>query len=129
MIGDVLDEGTCDKLCQDEETCSVYTYHPANNPTLPETCYLLTTIQGPIRECEGDTCVTGLPNCEGNVCAYVDEGMMLPQGVLITDGGEKNIELLTLGVCPQTVAIAIGGGGYGDFGAGGGRCLLDSMII
>ena len=46
---------------------------------------------------------------------------MLPQGVLITDGGEKNIELLTLGGCPQTVAIAIGGGGYGDFGAGGGE--------
>ena len=64
--------------------------------------------------------MTGLPNCEGNVCAYVDEGMMLPQGALITDGG-KNIELLTLGVCPQTVAIAIGGGGYGDLGVGGGR--------
>ena len=51
--------------------------HPgaAINPTFPETCYLLTGLQDPIRECEGDpgnsTCATGLPNCEGSLCAFL----------------------------------------------------------
>ena len=81
VIDDVSDKETCDKLCQDEEICSVYTYHPANNPTFPETCYLLTEIQEPVRECMGDTCETGLPDCEGNVCAFIVDGAMFPQVV------------------------------------------------
>ena len=43
---------------------------------------------------------------------------MYPQGISVT-GEEKNIELLTLGVCPSTVAIAIGSGGRSEFGSGG----------
>ena len=82
----------------------MYTYHPANNPTLPETCYLLTALGEPIRECEEDTCVSGLPNCEGSICAFLEGGVMYPQGISVT-GEEKNIELLTLGVCPSTVAM------------------------
>ena len=35
VIEDVSDQETCDKLCQDEEECLVYTYHPASNPTSP----------------------------------------------------------------------------------------------
>ena len=35
VIDEVSDKETCDKLCQDEEGCLVYTYHPANNPTSP----------------------------------------------------------------------------------------------
>ena len=120
VIDGVSDEETCDKLCQDEQMCMVYTYHPANNPTLSETCYLLTALGEPIRECEGDTCVSGLPNCEGSICAFLEGGIMNPQlqGVVVT-GEDKDIELLTLGACPSPVAIAIGGGGDGGYGGGG----------
>ena len=115
------DEATCDQLCQDEQMCEVYTYHTANKPTLPETCYLLTSLGEPIRECEGDTCVSGLPNCEGSICAFMEGGVKYPEGILVT-GEDKNIELLTLGTCPSPVAIAIGGGGNSarDTRGGGG---------
>ena len=43
---------------------------------------------------------------------------MFPQGVLVKDQGE-DVELLTLGVCPSPVAIAIGGGGAGGYGGAG----------
>ena len=127
VIDGVSDEETCDKLCQDEQMCMVYTYHPANNPTLSETCYLLTALGEPIRECEGDTCVSGLPNCEGSICAFLEGGIMNPQlqGVLVT-GEDKDIELLTLGTCPSPVAIAIGGGGdTDDYGGGGGSGYVE----
>ena len=110
VVEDIFDKETCDKLCQDEETCSVYTYHSASNPASPETCYLLTAIREPVSECLGGTCETGLPNCEGKVCAFVVDGAMFPMGVKMTEG-EKDVELLRLGACPSPVAIAIGGGG------------------
>ena len=98
VIGGVSDEETCDRLCQEEDGCSVYTYHPAVNPTFPETCYLLTALQDPVRECEGDpgntTCVTGLPNCEGSLCTFLEGGNMFPNGILATEEGERQIELL-----------------------------------
>ena len=104
----------------------MYTYHPAINPTFPETCYLLSDLQEPIRECEGDqgntTCVTSLPNCEGSLCTFLQNEMMFPNGILVTGEGEKEIELLRLGACPATMAVAIGGGG------GKGRDLCDVSI-
>ena len=46
-IDSVPDEETCDVLCQDEETCGVYTFYPAGPAG---TCYLLTALGEPIRE-------------------------------------------------------------------------------
>ena len=117
----VSDEETCDKLCQDEQACKVYTYHPAGSPTDSEICYLLTALEEPIVECQENACVSGLPNCEGSVCAYIEGGVMFPNGMVVT-GEDKNIELLNLGDCPSPVAVAIGDGGAsfnGGAGSGG----------
>ena len=112
-IYNVADAEACDKLCQDEQNCTVYTY--IGN----QTCYLLTHLESPINECYDNDCVTGLPNCEGSICAFIGpSGEMFPRGILVT-GLEKNVELLTLGTCPSSVAIAIGGGGRGFLGGGG----------
>ena len=120
VIDNVESEVMCDLSCRQEEQCAVYTFHRSNDTTYANTCFLLSALGEPIRECEADTCVTGLPNCEGGICKYLDEGVMLPQGVLVTEG-ERNISLslLILGVCPSPVAIAIGGGSDGYLGGGG----------
>ena len=44
---------------------------------------------------------------------------MYPQGILVTEEEERDIELLTLGACPSPVAITIGGGGDAFSGGGG----------
>ena len=120
VIDNVDSEEECDSSCVLEAQCTVYTFHRSNDSTYPRTCFLLTELGLPIRECEGETCVTGLPNCEGSICAFIEKGLMFPQGVIVTEG-EKDIELLTLGTCPSPVAIAIGGGGYGgEFDGTGG---------
>ena len=122
VIDNVGSEEECDSSCQLEEQCAVYTFRRGNDSTYPNTCFLLSALGEPVRECEDATCVTGLPNCKGSICAYVEGGIMFPQGMLVIIE-EKDIELLTLGLCPLPVAIAIGGGGSTNrniYGAGGG---------
>lgn len=124
-IYNVADEKTCDELCQDEQNCTVYTYYPNNGD---QTCFLLTHLENPVNECFDNNCVTGLPNCEGSICAFVKYGEMFPQGILVT-GLEKNVELLTLGTCPFSVAVAIGGGGRGYLGGGGSGYLNHTINL
>ena len=117
-IYNVADAEACDKLCQDEQNCTVYTYYPNNGD---QRCFLLTHLESPISDvgCYDNDCVTGLPNCEGSICTFIGPfGEMFPRGILVT-GLEKNVELLTLGTCPSSVAIAIGGSGRGFLGGGG----------
>ena len=124
VIGDVSDESTCKQMCQEEAPCSVYTYHWANSTSSPKTCFLLTNIGSPVRECADNSCATGLPDCEGSapICSYLDDGGTIQEGgVNVTVGeGEKNIALLRLGECPAPVALAIGPGGEGPYAGGGG---------
>ena len=123
VIGDVSDETTCKQRCLEEGPCSVYTYHRANSTSSPETCFLLTAVGSPVKECGDSTCVTGLPDCQVSspICSYLDDdGVIMEGGVKVTGGGEKNITLLRLGECPAPVALAIGTGGDGEYSAGGG---------
>ena len=115
VIDNVDSAEECDLSCVAEEQCSVYTFQKSNEST---TCSLLTALGEPINEC--DSCVTGLPNCEGSICAFVDGGFMYPNGLLVKDQ-EREVELLALGACSPPVAVAIGGGGYqlSDLGGGG----------
>ena len=118
-IYNVINTETCDKLCQDEQNCTVYTY--VGN----QTCFLLTHLESPISDvgCYDNDCVTGLPNCEGSICTFIGaSGEMFPHGILVTGLDIEftaYVELLTLGTCPSSVAIAIGGGGRGYLGGGG----------
>ena len=119
VIDNVDSEEECDSSCVLEAGCALYTHHRNNDSTYPNTCFLLSALGEPVRECEDATCVTGLPNCEGSVCAFIVGGIMFPQGVLVIER-EEDVEVLTLGVCPSPVAIAIGGGGgYSYLGGAG----------
>jgi hypothetical protein len=133
VIGDVSDESTCKQRCLEEGTCSVYSYYWANSTSSPETCFLLTNVGSPVRECADSTCVTGLPDCEGSdpICSYLDDdGVIMEGGVKITGVGEKKISFLRLGECPATVALAIGSGGAsGSRGGGGGSGYVANSVF
>ena len=122
VIGDISDESACKQHCQEDDICSVYTYHRVNSTSSPETCFLLSAIGSPVKECMDNTCATGLPECQASatICSYLD----LDEGVLVEGAlrieGVKNVALLRLGECPKPVAVAIGGGGGGFYGGGGG---------
>ena len=119
-INAVSDELTCKQSCLEEPSCRIYTYHRANSTYSPDTCFLLSAIASPVGECADETCLTALPDCllSAPVCAYLDDGVLMERGVLVTEG-EKSIDLLRLGECPSPVAVAVGGGGSGAFGGGG----------
>ena len=128
IIDDISEELTCKLSCVEDPSCSVYTHHGANSTFSPETCFLLSGIAAPVRECVDDTCRTGLPDCPGfSICAYLEDGVVMKQGVMIKEG-EKNIDLLRLGVCPSPVAVAIGGGGIGYNGGGGSGYVSHSVL-
>ena len=134
IVSDIPDDLTCKQSCAEDPSCSVYTYHRANSTFSPETCFLLSDLAAPLRECVDDTCRTGLPNCtDFSICAYLDEeGFILEEGVMITNGSERQIELLTLGECPSPAAVAIGGGGAptpgGILGGGGSGYVSHSVL-
>ena len=122
VIGDISDESTCKQSCQEDDLCSVYTYHRVNSTSSPETCFLLSAIGSPVKECMDNTCATGLPDCQATspICKYLD----LDEGVIVEGAlkieGEKDVALLRLGECPGPIAVAIGGGGRGEYSGGGG---------
>merc|ERR1719322_2236728 len=62
VVDNVSDESTCKQSCQENARCSVYTYRPANSGT----CFLLSSIGSPVKECADGTCVTGLPDCQAS---------------------------------------------------------------
>ena len=70
------------------------------------------------------SCQTGFPNCDGDLCTFLDGGYVSPQGVLVEGGQQQDrkIDLLRLGNCPNPVVAAVGAGGGGgaDGGYGGG---------
>ena len=91
VIGDVSDESTCKQSCQEDALCSVYTYHPVNSKSSPETCFLLSALGSPVKECKDDECVTGLPDCQASapICNYLDDGEIVEGGVKVEGGGRK----------------------------------------
>ena len=77
-----------------EEACAFFTYHRPNSSFFPSTCYLLSSLSEPIRVCENDTCVSGIPDCEGTLCGYLDDGYMSSSLVVKTPKGRGQMEEL-----------------------------------
>lgn len=120
LVDNVDDERLCEYSCRMEEDCNVYTYHQPNSTLFPSTCYLLKDFAEPIRGC--DTCISGLPDCEGQICTFLNDGYMAPS-LVISEKNMKRIDLLQLGFCPDPLIVAVGGGGsssYSGLGGGGG---------
>ena len=124
VLGDVKDERLCSESCEEDALCRFYTFHRDNSTLYPSTCFLLSEIREPIRACDGDICVSGTPNCEDSLCAFLEDGFTLPSGVLTIDDNTlvqtRNIDLLMLGSCPNPIVVAVGGGGKTTSGYGGG---------
>ena len=120
LVDDVENEQVCEYSCQMDEDCNLYTYHQPNSTLFPSTCFLLRSFAEPIRGC--DTCISGLPDCEGEICAFLNDGYE-ESPLVISEQKMKKIELLQLGVCPDPLIVAVGGGGsssYSGLGGGGG---------
>ena len=93
VIGEVSDEGKCQQLCQGDDLCSVYTYHQ-ESAAPPQTCYLLTSVEAPVRECADDSCATGPPSCKGDsYCAFLDYGTA-SDGVMVTKDADREVTIL-----------------------------------
>ena len=119
VIDDVSEKEHCIESCRSEELCSMYTFHTANSSTYPSTCFLLSAIGEPIMPCQEDSCQTGFPNCDVDLCTFLDGGYVSPQGVLVTGGQQdRKIDLLRIGNCPNPVVAAVGAGGAGGYSGG-----------
>ena len=111
LIDFVLDvtEADCEAECNILPECNFYTYHNGNSSTYPDTCFFLTELREPITYCEDGTCKSGSPNCKQNLCGYLEEGKLYPNGIVVTE--TRNIALLVIGSCGTPLAVAVGGGG------------------
>ena len=114
-------EAACEAECTILEECKFFTYHWDNSSTFPSTCFLLTELLEPITHCEDGSCLSGSPNCEQNLCGFVEDGILYPTGIVVTES--KAIGQIVIGECPTAIAVAVGGGGSSttyDAGSGSG---------
>jgi len=104
-----VSEAACEAECTIVPECNFFTYHYGNSSTFPDTCFLLTELREPISYCQDGTCISGSPNCNQSICGYLDDGMLYPNGIVVTES--KYIDLILLGSCGTPLTVAIGGGG------------------
>ena len=107
-----VSEAACEAECEVEEQCQFFTFHFSNSTVYPSTCFLLSEIQEPITACEDETCISGSPNCENSLCTFLENGVLFPSGIIVTE--TKDIEMLTIGPCSSNtsaLAVVVGGGG------------------
>ena len=72
----VATEAACEAECDELPECNFFTYHYGNSSTFPDTCSLLTELREPITHCEDGTCISGSPNCDQNLCGFLDDGSL-----------------------------------------------------
>ena len=69
VLGDVPDALECEEECRLRPACNFYTYYAPNSPSLDSTCFLLSSIEEPIQQCED--CVSGTPDCLSSLCGFL----------------------------------------------------------
>ena len=108
-----ITEADCEAACEGEERCKFFTYHYGNSSLYPETCFLLSELQEPISLCEDGICVSGSSKCEESLCSFLDNGVWQTNGVIVTDIGTTQVDLLRIGPCSvyPVIVVAVGGGG------------------
>ena len=115
-----INEGDCEDLCNVEEQCKFFTFHFSNSTLYPSTCFLLREIQGPIIPCQDDTCTTVSSKCENSLCIFLEDGVLVPNGIILNE--TKDVDILTIGPCSagaNVLAMVVGGGGSWNGGGGG----------
>merc|ERR1712241_434693 len=66
-------------------------------------------------------------NCEQNLCGYLDNGELYPNGIVVTE--PKDIDLLLIGSCGTPLAVAVGGGGPTTSDAGSGSGYVEFVEL
>ena len=111
----------CETECDVVEQCQFFTHYYSNSTVNPNTCFLLSEIQGPITPCQNDTCTTASSNCENSACGFFENDVLVPNGIILNE--TKYVDLLTIGPCSATangvLAVVVGGGGFGSTAGGG----------
>ena len=108
FIPSVSTENDCKSLCAEREGCSHFTYHQENNVGFPKTCFLLNSLNHPIKPCEN--CITSPINCENSICGFLDANGSLSNAMVLKESTKVNT--VQLGKCiGELKALAIGHGG------------------
>ena len=135
FLPDLVDESRCREACLADSACTFYTFHLPADPAYPGGCFLLSGLQGPIRDCQH--CRTGARNCSDPAGCLLasNDGNISSSGLLITDThgltNPRTVQLLPFGTCPaQVTVLAVGGGGSGNsYGGGGGSGQVEFVSL
>jgi len=130
--GNVIDtvqvqtKAACEAECTVIESCNFFTVY-GNSSGIPWMCYLLTELREPITYCQDGTCVSGSPNCDQSLCGFLEDGVLHPNGIVITES--KDVDLILIGSCGSPLAIAVGGGGTTQDDAGSGSGYVEFVEL
>merc|ERR1711884_600725 len=76
------------------------------------------------------SCISGSQNCDiipQNLCGYLVDGILYPNGIVITES--KDVDLILIGSCGTPLAVAIGGGGTTRQDAGSGSGYVEFVEL
>ena len=113
-------EDSCKSECHSEERCGFYTYHSSASSYFPNTCFLMTMLEEPIKSCS--SCQTGAIACTGTAECHLmtaQRNSTVP-ALIFTDWQAEDITVIALGSCSLTVVVVGGGAGSYSSGSGGG---------
>ena len=122
-----VSEAACEAECKVLTGCNFFSYHYENSSLFQETCFLLTELREPITYCRDGTCVSGSPDCQQSLCGYLDDGILNPNGIVITES--KDVDLILIGSCGSPLAVAVGGGGTTQYDAGSGSGYVEFVEL
>lgn len=123
MIVSVQSEVLCMDNCRTDPSCKFYTYYSSEDPSNPNTCFLLSEILEPARACTH--CRTGSADCSRDgFCRFSlpDDTVLLESVFLNETVTNKRVNVFSIGninnPCVLTL-VAVGGGGRVPFCTGG----------
>ena len=115
-----IDEETgCWVACREEARCKYYTHHSTSHPTLPNTCFLFSHLEGKVRQCEH--CATGAWDCDPqNTCKLLNDTVFADDNIIVTSSTVVSAVVLgSTSSCSLSI-LAVGAGGKGSCSTGGG---------
>lgn len=127
-IAQVGTEAACEAECKVLPGCNFFTYH-GNSTASPGDCLLQTEVREPITPCKDGSCSSGFQNCDQDLCGYLHDGELYPNGIVVTES--TDIGLILIGSCDTPLAVAVGGGGltHGDAGSGSGFVEFEELSV
>jgi len=137
MEPDTESESECQHLCINHANCTYYTYFLETDPSFPQLCVLLSSLEKPFQDC--DTCLTGRTDCQVySPCSLEVNGQILTSYMFDRTDLDNKMKVIGDGDNCTMRILVVGGGGSGDFhqnesyyysGGGGGSGYLYYTIL